>query len=173
MTTVKRKSANSAFLTHLSHIFVTQVPSVPGPLLFFSAMDPAASDVYFHTPGVASVTWDQSARLVMVEWEGWADSNEFRELLEAEIKALHQHRGTRVLADCRQQKVINPADQERANEEWLPRALAAGLQRFAVVLPKSGLAEMNIREALDKAPGKLQVAYFATVEEARSWITQP
>jgi hypothetical protein len=136
-------------------------------------MDPADFDVYFSTPGVASVTWDQSDRLVLVEWEGWADSNEFKELLDAEIKGLQQNRGTRLLADCRQQKVINPADQERANEEWLPRAMAAGLKRFAVVLPKSGLAEMNLREALDKPPGKLQVAYFATVEEARSWITQP
>jgi hypothetical protein len=136
-------------------------------------MDPADLDVYFSTPGVASVRWDQNDRLILVEWEGWADSHEFKELLDAEIKGLQQHRGTRLLADCRQQKVINPADQDRANEEWLPRALAAGLRRFAVVLPKSGLAEMNLREALDNVPGKLQVAYFATVEEARSWIIQP
>jgi len=135
-------------------------------------MNPADADVYFNTPGVASVRWDQDAKLVLVEWEGWADSTEFKELLDAEIRALQQHRGSRVLADCRQQKVINPADQERANREWLPRALVAGLKRFAVVLPKSGLAEMNIRDALGKVPDtELQVAYFATVEEARAWLT--
>ncbi|HET6311945.1 MAG TPA: STAS/SEC14 domain-containing protein [Candidatus Nitrosotalea sp.] len=135
-------------------------------------MNPADPDVYFNTPGVASVRWDQDAKLVLVEWEGWADSTEFKELLDAEIRALQQHRGSRVLADCRQQKVINPADQERANREWLPRALMTGLKRFAVVLPKSGLAEMNIRDALGKVPDiELQVAYFATVEEARAWLT--
>jgi hypothetical protein len=134
-------------------------------------MSSADHDVYFKTPGVASVTWDQSAQLVMVKWEGWADSTEFKELLEAEILALQQHRGSRLLADCRQQKVINPADQERANREWLPRALAAGLKRFAVVLPISGLAEMNIRDALGKVPDTaLQVAYFATVEEGKAWL---
>jgi hypothetical protein len=142
------------------------------PLLSFQAMNPADQDVYFNTPGVASVRWDQGAKLVMVEWEGWADSTEFKELLDAEIRALQAHRGSRVLVDCRQQKVLNPADQERANREWLPRALAAGLKRFAVVLPKSGLAEMNIRDALGKVPDtELQVAYFATVEEGKAWLT--
>jgi hypothetical protein len=136
-------------------------------------MSPADQDVYFNVAGVASVRWDQGGQVVLVEWEGWADSTEFKELLDAEIRALQQHRGSRLLADCRQQKVINPADQQRANKEWLPRALAAGLKRFAVVLPKSGLAEMNLREALGKVPETaLQVAYFATLEEGKAWLAQ-
>ena len=136
-------------------------------------MNSAYQDVYFNTPGVASVRWDQGSKLVLVEWEGWADSSEFKQLLDAEIRALEEHGGSRVLADCRQQKVINRADQDRANKEWIPRALAAGLKRFAVVLPKSGLAEMNIRDALGKVPDTaLQVAYFATVEEGKAWLTR-
>jgi hypothetical protein len=134
-------------------------------------MNPTDREVYFSTPGVASVRWDQAARLVFVEWEGWADSKEFMELLDAEVQALRDHRGSRVLADCRQQKVINPADQERAARDWLPLALAAGLKRFAVVLPRSGLAEMNIRDQMGKIPADLlQVAFFATVEEAKVWL---
>jgi hypothetical protein len=136
-------------------------------------MNPADQDVYFNIAGVASVRWDQGGQVVLVEWEGWADSTEFKELLDAEIRALQQHRGSRLLADCRQQKVISPADQHRANQEWLPRALAAGLKRFAVVLPKSGLAEMNLRDALGKVPETaLQVAYFATLEEGKAWLAQ-
>jgi hypothetical protein len=136
-------------------------------------MNPADQDVYFNIAGVASVRWDQGGQVVLVEWEGWADSTEFKELLDAEIRALQQHRGSRLLADCRQQKVISPADQQRANQEWLPRALAAGLKRFAVVLPKSGLAEMNLRDALGKVPETaLQVAYFATLEEGKAWLAQ-
>jgi hypothetical protein len=127
--------------------------------------------VYFNTPGVASVRWDKDAHLVHVEWDGWANSTEFEALLEAELQALEQHRCSRLLADCRRQKVLNPKDQERANREWLPRALKVGLKRFAVVLPESVVAEMNIRDSLDKASGEtLEVGYFATVEEAREWV---
>jgi len=127
--------------------------------------------VYFDAPGVASVRWDKDGQLVLVEWQGWANSTEFSELLEAEITALKTHHGSRVLADCRRQKVLSPADQERANQAWLPRALAAGLKRFAVVVPSSVLAEENLKSSLDSVPSAvLDVAYFATPEQARDWL---
>lgn len=130
-----------------------------------------ADAVYFDAPGVASVRWDEEGKLVLVEWQGWANSGEFAELLEAEITALKKHQGSRLLADCRRQKVLNPADQERANQGWLPRALAAGLKRFAVVVPSSVLAEVNLKSSLDGVPSTvLEVAYFATPEQARDWL---
>jgi hypothetical protein len=127
--------------------------------------------VYFDAPGVASVRWDEDGQLVLVEWHGWANSNEFAALLAAEIEALRKHKGSRLLADCRRQKVLNPADQERANKEWLPRALAAGLKCFAVVVPSSVLADVNLKASLDKVPATaLRVAYFTTPEEAPAWL---
>jgi hypothetical protein len=127
--------------------------------------------VYFNAPGVASVSWEEDAQLVFVEWDGWANSAEFAALLDAELRALKEHRGSRLLADCRRQKVLNPKDQDLANREWLPRALKAGLKRFAVVVPASVVADMNIRDSLDKASAAdLQVGYFATAEEARAWV---
>jgi SpoIIAA-like len=134
-------------------------------------MDPAADFVYFDAPGVALVRWDEPGKLVLVEWRGWANPTEFSELLEAEIVGLRKHHATRMLADCRRQKGLRAADQDRANENWLPRALAAGLKRFAVVVPSSGLAAANLKERLGKArPGALELAYFATPEEARDWL---
>ena len=127
--------------------------------------------VYFNAPGTASVKWDGAAATVLAEWEGWANSAEFAAMLEAGVQALKDHRGSRWLADCRRQKVLSPADQDRADREWLPRALAAGLKKFAVVLPESGLAGMNLKDRLKEVPHTtLQVAYFATVEQAREWL---
>jgi predicted TIM-barrel fold metal-dependent hydrolase len=134
-------------------------------------MIPPADGVYFSTPGVASVTWDEGGQFVLVEWDGWANSVEFASLLAAELSALEQHKGSRILADCRRQKVLNPQDQDRANREWLPRALKIGLRRFAIVVPASVVADMNLRDSLQKASAAgLEVEYFATVEEAREWL---
>ena len=147
----------------------------PDPLILSGqGMDSAPDDVYFfRAPGVASVRWDPEAELVLVEWEGWANSAEFAQLLDAEVRALQQHQGSRLLADCRRQKVIKPEDQTLADKAWLPRALAAGLKRFAVVLPTSVLAEMNIRDALGRIPGTaLHVEYFSTMEEAQAWLLE-
>ena len=136
-------------------------------------MEPHPDGVYFDAPGVASVTWDEDGQLVLVEWKGWANATEFSELLDAEITALRKHRGSRMLADCRRQKGLSAVDQDRANENWLPRALVAGLKRFAVVLPSSGLAAANLKERLGKVrPGALELAYFATPEEARAWLSR-
>ena len=136
-------------------------------------MMPPDSDVYFNAPGSASVRWDSNGKLVLVEWEGWADSVEFAALLDAEVRALSEHRASRLLADCRRQKVLRPDDQERADKEWLPRALAAGLKRFAIVLPTSVLAAMNVRDRLGKVPtATLDIAYFEGVDEARAWLTR-
>jgi hypothetical protein len=94
-------------------------------------------------------------------------------MLDAGIRALKDDRASRWLADCRRQKVLSPADQDRADREWLPQALAGGLKRFAVVLPESGLAGMNLKDRLKEVPStKLEVRYFATVEPAREWLAR-
>jgi len=127
-------------------------------------------DVYFSVPGVATVRWDAGHRTVFVEWEGWANSTEFSALLEAEVRALEEHGGSCLLADCRRQRVLNLEDQERANREWVPKAIAAGLKKFAIVLPVSEVAAAHLRGRLETAPKTLQVGYFGSVDEAREWI---
>ncbi len=130
-------------------------------------------DVYFSVPGVATVRWDGPNATVFVEWDGWANTAEFSALLDAEVKALLDHAGSRLLADCRRQRVLNPADQERADREWIPRAIEAGLKRFAIVLPTSDMAAGHLQERLGKVPkSAMQIAYFASVEEARDWLAR-
>jgi hypothetical protein len=134
---------------------------------------PTAGNVYFNIPGVGSVRWDPGLKAVVETWEGWANATEFMKMLDAGVMALKENRGSRWLADCLRQRVLKPADQKLGNQKWLPRALAAGLTRFAVVLPASGLAKQNIQDYLSTAPAtRLEVAYFATVEQAQQWLVQ-
>jgi hypothetical protein len=129
--------------------------------------------VYFNTPGTATVRWDPELEAVVETWEGWANATEFTAMLDAGVQALFENHGSRWLADCRRQRVLKAADQKRGNEEWLPKALAAGLKRFAVVLPESGLAKFNIQLHLKAATARqVEVAYFATADEARRWVVQ-
>jgi len=111
--------------------------------------------------------------MVYEKWEGWADTDEFASILNGGVQALADHHGTLWLADCRRQRVLKPSDQEWGDTVWLPSAVAAGLKRFAVVLPESGLATMNlkVREERWRAKG-LEVGYFATVSEARDWLAR-
>jgi SpoIIAA-like len=131
----------------------------------------AGDGVYFSVPGVATVRWDDSSSTVFVEWDGWANTAEFKSLLDAEVKALRDHGCSRLLADCRRQRILNLADQERANREWLPEVLEAGLRQFAIVLPESDIAAGHLRERLSTVT-EMTIAYFATLEEARDWLSR-
>ena len=127
--------------------------------------------VYFDVAGVATVRWDEKHATVLVEWDGWANSAEFRTLLDAEVTALQEHSGSRLLIDCRRQRPLLPADLERADREWLPRAVAAGLRLFAIVLPESDKAALELRNREAKfEKSALQVHYFASPEEAQAWL---
>lgn len=129
--------------------------------------------VFFNQPGVAVVTWDPTFKAVHVEWLGWADSTEFAAVLEAGLRALTEHDGSRWLADCRNQRAIQQPVQEWIDRDWFPRALTGGLKRMAVVMAKRVLARMNLEDVLARVSGKLDVGTFETVSEATEWLTRP
>jgi len=129
------------------------------------ARQPSDQDpVYFNHPGVAVVTWNPDLRAACLESQGWADTCESHAALDAVIRALRAHRGSRCLVDNRK-KAIKPADQEWIAEDWLPRALGAGLRLTAIVEPETGPATVTIQE--------IEVRYFSTVIRAAEWLTDP
>jgi hypothetical protein len=138
------------------------------------ADEPRATGIYFNRPGVAVVAWDPSCKAAHIEWQGWADPTEFAQANDAIIRVLTEHRGTRALGDLRKMKAIQQSNQDWAQSDWLPRVLAVGLTRMAMVIAESGIAMMNVESILSRVPGtKLDVGYFATIEEARSWLMRP
>jgi hypothetical protein len=129
--------------------------------------------VYFNLPGVAIVKWDAESQAAHMEWQGWASPTEFKAANDALVQAITEHHSTKVLGDSRQIKVIQKTDQEWVNHDWFPRILAAGLTRMALVLPRSGLAKMNIDDMVSRVADRLDVAYFASLDDARNWLARP
>jgi hypothetical protein len=128
---------------------------------------------YFNLPGVAIVKWDAASQAAHMEWQGWAAPAEFRAANDALVQAITDHHSSKVLGDSRQVKVMQQADQDWVNGDWFPRILAAGLTRMALVLPKSGLAKMNIDDMVSRVADQLDVAYFETLDDARTWLARP
>jgi hypothetical protein len=127
--------------------------------------------VYFSRYGVAVVTWDPTLQAVHTEAQSWADPSEMAAVLEAGLQALTEHGGSRWLADGRNMKVVKQPDQDWIVQEFFPRALAAGLKRIALVMPTSGLAMTTVDQLVGRMPAaSAEVAYFATLDEARSWL---
>jgi hypothetical protein len=130
--------------------------------------------LYYNRPGVVVVTWDATLQAVHIAAQGWADPTESRESLDAGLRALIEHHGSRWLVDGSNMKVVQQTDQDWINENWLPRALAAGLRRTAMVIPKSGLAMMNVDDMAGRGPDdQIDFRLFSTIEKAAEWLVGP
>ncbi|HEY2598566.1 MAG TPA: STAS/SEC14 domain-containing protein [Candidatus Dormibacteraeota bacterium] len=129
-------------------------------------------DLYFSRAGVADVTWDANWNVVHIEATGWADQAESHAVLDAAIRAMADHQGSRWLFDGRDMKAIKQSDLKRITEVWLPRALAAGLRVAAIVMPTTRTARRNIDDMAKAAENEIEVRYFSAVENARQWLRE-
>jgi hypothetical protein len=111
------------------------------------------------------VTWNPDLRAVCLEPQTWADTTEAQAVLEAIIRALKAHHGSRWLLDGRRMKAIKRPDQDWITNSWLPRAAAAGLKLAAIVQPTSHEASLP--------ENGIDLRFFPTVEKAAEWLTRP
>ena len=127
--------------------------------------------VYLDTQYVL-VRWDGDGPWVYVQWRGWANSAEYRAAQEAVILAIRENHASRNLIDSTDARVVSEDDQKWLIENWMPRAVAAGRQWTAIVLPRSALGR-TIAENIDKHPrsNSTKVEHFETVEEAAAWLS--
>jgi hypothetical protein len=132
------------------------------------ASDLAGGDrVYFNRAGIALVTWNPDLRAVCREPQG-LHTSESQDVLDAIIRALRAHHGSRWLLDGRKMKVIKQADQDWITRNWLPRAAAAGLRVAAIVTPISAVAMTNIDDVTRVSENGIDVRFVSTVEKGEA-----
>jgi hypothetical protein len=106
-----------------------------------------------------------------MEWKSYALGDQFRTGLEKGLELVKKQAARKWLADMRRMGVVSAANQKWSNEDWFPRALTAGINRMALVVPTSTLSQMSVDAIMSKVEGtNLETAYFDNVEEAKGWL---
>lgn len=127
----------------------------------------------FHIAPEFRLSYAPDLRGVVMVWRGYHTTAAFRALNEQVLAALISHRATRILCDIRHFLLISAEDQYWLSSHWLPRAIAAGLSRCAIVTPLyffNRVAVGAVVERLDTS--QVRVEYFEDVEPARAWLRQ-
>jgi hypothetical protein len=115
--------------------------------------------------------WDEMHRVVHSEWRAFANSAELRAGLLRGIDAIKDHKARLYLTDTRKVKVIVRDDQTWIQQTWIPLAVAAGLQRIAVVTATHGLGKLTVEEAVVLTDGTgLLSRTFESPDAAWRWI---
>ena len=118
-----------------------------------------------------SVDYDVDVPCVVMSWRGYATSAVFRAANEQVLQMIADRRAKKLLGDITEFVLIGAEDQDWLNNEWLPKAMESGLRLAALVTPTfyfNRVAVDNVVKRLD--PARLQVAYFATRDEALAWL---
>ncbi|MCK6587657.1 MAG: STAS/SEC14 domain-containing protein [Polyangiaceae bacterium] len=118
-----------------------------------------------------TILWDGEIGAVRVEWKEFIDGPSFRAGLDAGLSLLEMRKTGKWLADLRRLGPVTMEDQRWTNEDWFPRAIAAGLRHLALVSPRKVVAQMSVRTIMSKVNERnLTMAYFEEIEAARDWL---
>jgi hypothetical protein len=113
------------------------------------------------------IQFDPAINAVVMEWNGYSNSNEFREGTEFMLNTMIQHKTSKVLALLKDMTLIGSEDQVWLEKQFLPRAVKFGFKTIAIVRPQSHFNSVAIESVKEKANGmNLSINIFNTTDEA-------
>lgn len=118
-----------------------------------------------------NIYFDQEIDTVVMEWDGYATSSQFKEGTELMLNTLIKNNCFKVLADIKDMVLIGMEDQQWLETHFLPRAIQFGFRAIAIIRPEhyfNKVAVENISYKVDK--DKLSISFFENIEEAREWL---
>ena len=118
-----------------------------------------------------NIYFDPEINAVVMEWNGYATSKQFKEGTELMLNTLIKNNCSKVLADIKDMKIIGMEDQQWLNEEFLPRATTFGFKAIAIIKPDYYFNKVAVESISYKADkNKLTINFFDNREEAKEWL---
>jgi len=110
---------------------------------------------------------------VYAEWQGFANSVEFRASTMAILDAIRKQNAAALVSDNRRLEGVQDPDQLWLRDTWMPLAVAAGVKRIAVVLPRHGLGKLASEEIIGRFGKTAFVTRtFSEASEATEWAAE-
>ncbi|HVJ93875.1 MAG TPA: hypothetical protein VM580_28995 [Labilithrix sp.] len=126
--------------------------------------------VYFDE-SFLTIFWEPEDRIVRAQWKSQVDGAGMRRGLEAGLAVITEKKARRWLVDSTTLEMIDPADVKWVNDNWIPRAVKAGLASMAFVLAKKVVMQMSMKSFIARIDDReLGNAYFDNVDAARQWL---
>ncbi|HEU5165290.1 MAG TPA: STAS/SEC14 domain-containing protein [Chitinophagaceae bacterium] len=122
---------------------------------------------------IYNIYFDNHINAVVMEWDGYATSKQFKQGTELMLNMLIQNNCSKVLADIKDMKIIAMEDQQWLNEEFLPRATSFGFKSIAIVKPDFYFNKVAVETISYKADkDKLTINFFDNTDEAKEWLSK-
>jgi len=128
---------------------------------------------HFSVPPLYQIKFNRTLHCVEMEWQGYSSDEAFRVGTERMLSLLIENQSTRVLADLSNMKLISLRSREWILQDFLPRALNAGLRVMAFVRSEDYYNQLSIGTVVYEIdPAQLTVEYFYHRSEAERWLQE-
>ncbi len=117
------------------------------------------------------ILYDEKLGAVVMDWDGYATSEQFREGTELMLNVMMRYKTGKVLANIKDMILIGREDQDWLEKTFLPRAISFGFRFIAIIRPDNyfnNVAVESISYKIDKE--KLGLQFFDSKTEAISWL---
>lgn len=126
--------------------------------------------VHFDSPFVA-LHLDEAEQCIWAEWKGVPAGDPMKNAFEVALRLITEKGVRKWLADTRNLGTMDPADVKWVNDEWVPRAVAAGIRWMAFVAPKKVVMQLAVQSFMSRINDReLANGYFDSLEAARAWL---
>ncbi|MFB9863136.1 hypothetical protein [Rufibacter immobilis] len=129
--------------------------------------------IYYEAEGLV-LSYDEGQQVAYAVWNGFLNSQEFREATLKCVELMEEKGILRWLADNRKMKAIRQADQQWFVDNILPRILRSPLLRMATLVSEDLFNKMAVERLLQRT-GEVQLALrdFDSEAEAMVWLLSP
>lgn len=126
-----------------------------------------------------TLEYDSTVPCITATFKGFMSSEQFRDFLNKGLDKLIEkkkfHNKILWLADTSKHVVQPDKDTQWVADEWNPRALKAGIEHVAFVLPENVFGNMSVKkysENNDKRGNKMVVQMFGDINLAKKWFRE-
>jgi len=119
----------------------------------------------------AKVTYDSEKRMMVLIWDGSPNQEEYKKPFLTMLEFGQKNPVDGMLSDISKQGIINPDNRKWFEKEMMPKAVAAGLKRGAIVTNGNAfkLYYINlILSAINKFP--ITTKLFNNQKDAFDWL---
>ena len=127
-------------------------------------------DLIFDTT-YAKVTYDSEKRMMVLVWDGSPNQDEYKKPFLTMLEYGQKNPVDGMLSDISKQGIINPDNRKWFEKEMMPKAIATGLKRGAIVTNGNAfkLYYINlILSAVNKFP--IATKLFNNQKDALDWL---
>jgi hypothetical protein len=119
---------------------------------------------------ICTVSYDPDVPCLVVRWKRYATSTQLRYIHECLIRLIKTHGVSKILGDDTDLVNIAATDQHWIVQDWMPRAMAAGLKSAASIKPRAYFGQTSINRILSFLPAGLAIRPFDNYEEGKNWL---